>query len=221
MKRSKCLLIGLGVVCLAIIPLTGCIGVSQSEYEALQANYEALQAKHGILLEENTRLEASIEAKNATIQERQNELDNMSEELSSTKHEVAMYEEELELYKDTWGSVVASNIEPPYYRIYLTNNEAAVNPTFAELESFLREDKTHGDLHYNADDQIIFPTTEGHIFRLPRKDAPDHYFTIAGSANMLTIADAYNLPEQKTGPIEQYSEREAKLYVDLLPYKEA
>ena len=142
MKRSKCLLIGLGVVCLAIIPLTGCIGVSQSEYEALQANYEALQAKHGILLEENTRLEASIEAKNATIQERQNELDNMSEELSSTKHEVAMYEEELELYKDTWGSVVASNIEPPYYRIYLTNNEAAVNPTFAELESFLREDKT-------------------------------------------------------------------------------
>ena len=86
---------------------------------------------------------------------------------------------------------------------------------------FLREDKTHGDLHYNADDQIIFPTTEGHIFRLPRKDAPDHYFTIAGSANMLTIADAYNLPEQKTGPIEQYSERGAKLYVDLLPYKEA
>ena len=81
----------------------------------------------------------------------------------------------------------------------------------------LREDKTHGGLHYNADDQIIFPTTEGHIFRLPRKDAPDHYLAIAGSANMLTIADAYSLPEQKTGPIARYSEKGARLYVDLLP----
>ena len=83
----------------------------------------------------------------------------------------------------------------------------------------LREDRTHGNLHYNADDQIIFPTTEGNIFRLPRKDAPDHYLAIASSANMITLADAYSLPEEKTGPIAQYSEKGARLYVDLLPYE--
>lgn len=83
----------------------------------------------------------------------------------------------------------------------------------------LRADNTHNELHYNADDQIIFPTAEGHIFRLPRKDAPDHYITIAGTANMLPIADAYQLPEQKSGPIAQYSARGAKLHIDLEPRK--
>ena len=140
MKRFNWLLIGFMILCLTMVLLAGC--VSKSEYEALQAEYAALEAEHATLIEENASLEASneqyseeIEAKNATIQEMQNELDNMREGLASTK-------EELELYKDTWGSVVASNIEPPYYRVYLINNDAAVNPTFAEVESFLREDKT-------------------------------------------------------------------------------
>ena len=84
----------------------------------------------------------------------------------------------------------------------------------------LREDRSHGELHYNADDQIIFPTVEGNIFRLSRKDAPDHYLQIAGTANILTIATAYSLPSDKCGPIGQYSERGARLYVDLMPRKE-
>lgn len=83
----------------------------------------------------------------------------------------------------------------------------------------LRADSTHGELHYNADDQVIFPTIDGNIFRLPRKDAPDHYITIAGAANMLTLADAYQLPEQKTGPIAQYSEKGARLHIDLQQVK--
>jgi len=81
----------------------------------------------------------------------------------------------------------------------------------------LREDLSHGEPHYNADDQIIFPTVGGDIFRLPRKDAPDHFFKIAGTANMLTIADAYHLPEEKSGPITQYSEKGARLHIDLFP----
>jgi hypothetical protein len=81
----------------------------------------------------------------------------------------------------------------------------------------LRADNARGEMHYNADDQIVFPTIEGDIFRLPRKDAPDHYITIAGTANMLTLADAYQLPDQKSGPIAQYSAKGARLYVDLNP----
>jgi len=42
MKRSNWLLIGLVVGCLTIVPLLGCVGVSQSEFEALQSEYEAV-----------------------------------------------------------------------------------------------------------------------------------------------------------------------------------
>lgn len=42
MKRFKWLLIGLVAVGLVMIPLTGCMGIPQSEYEALNADYEAV-----------------------------------------------------------------------------------------------------------------------------------------------------------------------------------
>ena len=42
MKRFKWLLIGLVAAGLVMIPLTGCMGIPQSEYEALQADYEAV-----------------------------------------------------------------------------------------------------------------------------------------------------------------------------------
>ena len=83
----------------------------------------------------------------------------------------------------------------------------------------LRLDKTHDEKHYNADDQTIFPTTDGHVFRLPRNDAPDHFLKIADTANMITLADAYRLPEKKAGPIEKYSEKGAKLHINLVLQK--
>lgn len=62
MKRFNWLLIGLMVLCLATVPLAGCVGVSQSEYEALQAEYEALQAEYEALMEANTSSEVEPEA---------------------------------------------------------------------------------------------------------------------------------------------------------------
>ncbi len=49
MKHFKWLLIGLVVACLVTVPLVGCVGVSQSEFEALQAECEALQAENASL----------------------------------------------------------------------------------------------------------------------------------------------------------------------------
>ena len=57
MKRFSWLLVGLMVVCLTLVPLVGCTGVLQSEYEALQADYEALQAEYEALMESNTSSE--------------------------------------------------------------------------------------------------------------------------------------------------------------------
>ena len=84
----------------------------------------------------------------------------------------------------------------------------------------LRYDDSHGKPHYNANDQIIFPTIEGNILWLARNDTPDHYLEIVGCTNMFTIADAYNLPTEKSGPIDKYSARGARLHVELLPYND-
>lgn len=45
MKRFNWLLIGLMVLCLAMVPLAGC-GVPKSEYEALQTEYDKLSADY-------------------------------------------------------------------------------------------------------------------------------------------------------------------------------
>jgi len=80
----------------------------------------------------------------------------------------------------------------------------------------LRHDEEHGLPHYNADDQIIFPVETGDILRVARKDAPDHYLKIAENSGMRNIADAYKLPEAKSGPIEKYSAKGATLQINLL-----
>lgn len=79
----------------------------------------------------------------------------------------------------------------------------------------LRSDGSHGNPHYNADDQLIFPTMKGNIYRVPIKpwDTPDHI--IPKDVNTTSIADAYKLPAEKSGPVDKYYERGAKLHVAL------
>lgn len=80
---------------------------------------------------------------------------------------------------------------------------------------FLRYDETHGPPHYNADDQIIFPTKQGDIFRMSRNDAPDHYLLIVANSTVADIAGAYKLPELNNGPINTYTEKGASLPIEL------
>jgi len=61
MKRFNWLLIGLVVLCLAIIPLGGC-GVSQSEYDALQAENASLEADLQAAQSDLASLQADYEA---------------------------------------------------------------------------------------------------------------------------------------------------------------
>ena len=61
MKRFNWLLIGLIVLCLATVPLAGCTGVSQSEYEALQADYDELNTNYAAVEAELAEYEALME----------------------------------------------------------------------------------------------------------------------------------------------------------------
>ena len=81
----------------------------------------------------------------------------------------------------------------------------------------LRYDDSHGDPHYNADDQLIFPIQDGRVFRVSRNDVQDHYLKITATANMLSVADAFKLPTAKYGPVEKYSEKGASLHIEIVP----
>lgn len=85
------------------------------------------------------------------------------------------------------------------------------------IACLLRRDNSHGEPHYNADDQLFFPVKSGDIYRLSRKDARDHFVEITDNSNIKSIADAYMLPEEKSGPVEKYSAKGAKLHIDVVP----
>ena len=108
------------------------------------------------------------------------------------------------------------------YSIIFQNQAEIVVPAGEPIMVFrlLRYDDQHGEPHYNANDQLIFPTKSGNFYRLPRKDAPDHFIKISANSTVSSIADAYNLPQEKSGPVEQYSARGAKLHVDIVPLNE-
>jgi len=68
MKRFNWLLIGLVVLCLAMVPLAGC-GVSKSEYEALQADYDALNVDNDALQADYDELDTNYAAVEAELTE--------------------------------------------------------------------------------------------------------------------------------------------------------
>lgn len=76
------------------------------------------------------------------LEEAEHRLAQTKEELSSTKLDLASVESELEVYKDTWGSVVASGVQPPFQGANLVSYETSTDPTWAELLHFIREDRT-------------------------------------------------------------------------------
>lgn len=80
----------------------------------------------------------------------------------------------------------------------------------------LRYCEHDGNPHYNSDDVIFFPDSRGNIIRLYRKDAPDHYYGLSNASGIVTIADAYHLPNNSNGPISLYSENGASLYIQAI-----
>ena len=93
------------------------------------------------------------------LKNREEELEALTEELLASQQESQRFqtelnelEKKLELYEDTLGTQVFSGIMPPYKsgdlsRITLINDGASTNPTWKQLEAFLREDKTDKTLY--------------------------------------------------------------------------
>ncbi len=126
--------------------------------------------------------EARIEVNNVKIEleTTKNTLSSTQETLSSTQQtliltqsELAAVEEELQIYKDTWGSVVTSELRPPflsYNDVQLSSNSEAIDTTWEGLKEFIINDETDEkpyvsgsyvcgefakDVHNNAEKQGI------------------------------------------------------------------
>ncbi len=93
MKRFKWLLIGLVAVGLVVIPLTGCIGVPRSGFEALQADYEALQAEHATLAGENTGLKAQFQTAQADLANKQADYTALNADYEAVNEELTEIKE--------------------------------------------------------------------------------------------------------------------------------
>lgn len=84
------------------------------------------------------------------------------------------------------------------------------------IQRLLRFDDSHGDPHYNADDYVIFPTQAGHVFRMQREKAGDHFIEITNLGGMKSLAEAFHLPKLKHGPIQNYNEDGASLPIKII-----
>ncbi len=77
------------------------------------------------------------------------------------------------------------------------------------LVRYFRECNHNGILHYNVNDQLIYPCKDGKVYRISRKDAPDHYLDIIGASSLTSIGSAYSLPIQEHGAIADYKKNGA------------
>jgi outer membrane murein-binding lipoprotein Lpp len=77
MKKYKWLLIVAAIWCLAIVPLAGC-GVSQADYDALQAENEDLTAELAAAQSDLTSLQADYDALNADYEAASAELADLN-----------------------------------------------------------------------------------------------------------------------------------------------
>ena len=73
------------VVILSVVPLVGCVGVSQSKYEALQAKHEALQAERASLVAENTSVKGQLEEVQSDLTSVQADYEAANQELTEIK----------------------------------------------------------------------------------------------------------------------------------------
>jgi len=94
------------------------------------------------LRREIAALEINLETAEDTLAGTEEDLTSAQQELNSYKLSFDSLESELELYKDTWGSVVSSDVQPPFQGADIVNYETSSNPTWAKLLDFLLKDET-------------------------------------------------------------------------------
>ncbi|MBA7683922.1 hypothetical protein ES703_92310 [subsurface metagenome] len=164
------------VLIVVLVVLVGCVAGLIITYQSLGTTQDQLQEMIATLqettksLEENTQelrdqknqTEYYMQLYESNLKEQQDqeeELDTVAGELALSQQINLELQEiineiqnKLDLYEDTLGTQVFSGAMPPYWSgnldtITLINQSTAKNPTWQELQAFLREDKTDKNLY--------------------------------------------------------------------------
>ena len=116
------------------------------KYLLLSKQYEAeLQEKSTQLDETTAKLSATESELDdvTTLYETANlQLGRTQSQLQQADRKLEEVTDELALYKETWGSVVASGVKPPFSNVDITNNSQSVNSSWSRLQAFILADKT-------------------------------------------------------------------------------
>ena len=131
-------LVGLLASVILLIQLNTAKGDLATTTAELVLTKDQLTTTEGKLTVTQTRL-AIAEGDLATTQA---ELKSTQTQLAQNASDIQNYKKELALYKDTWGSVVASDIQPPFQGADIVNQGSATNPSWAQLLDFVLNDKT-------------------------------------------------------------------------------
>jgi hypothetical protein len=79
------------------------------------------------------------------------QLSSMQTQLDSIQAQLASAQSEIKLYQNTYGEIESGDVHPTIgpdgQPITLVGNPSAVDPTFAQLESFLLSDKTDQNIY--------------------------------------------------------------------------
>jgi len=105
-------------------------------------NLAQTRSELSVLRIEQEALERNLAQTEEELTSAEEELTSAQQELSSAELTISSLESELDLYKDTWGSVVSSDIQPPFVGADIINYENTSNPTWSQLRDFLLKDKT-------------------------------------------------------------------------------
>lgn len=185
--RSRPLYIILGICLLLIIAVGVCWYIAFSDLQQVRRALDLQEQETQKYLQLSNRYESELNDKTAQLSETaakltdtESELDNVKSlyetanfHLSQTQSQLQQADRELDqvtneltLYKETWGSVVASGVKPPFSNVKIVNNSRSVNPSWSQLQSFIFADKTDespyvlgsyvcgefaSDLHNNAE----------------------------------------------------------------------
>jgi hypothetical protein len=167
-RKPAGLYIGIAVASLLVIILGVACAVSFSSLQQTRSDldiqkqetlkYEQLSEQYATQLDENT---TQLEQVNARLDTVENDLEEMTVQyenaswelektttnLQITNNDLDQVQKELELYKETWGSVVASGIEPPFQNVNIIEQATAVNLTWSQVQNFILSDQTDRNLY--------------------------------------------------------------------------
>jgi hypothetical protein len=127
----------IGFVIMLILALVGLVA-SVSFYNQLNTTSNTLATTNDQL----STTEDSLATKTAELTSTESRLESTQTQLAETQTQLADKEKELALYQDTYGSVVESDVQPPFQDAHIVNYENARNPTWAQLLDFLLTDTT-------------------------------------------------------------------------------